>query len=242
MRCSRRSTRLFASTLLALALTLQPADAAVPPAGDDTSRAVAAVRETVLARLGGRAVVTIDEIAAVRLEATAGAVVAVPEPSARIGRVVRFLLAEKSAGGRVRRVGEISARVDARARVMRATRAIGAGALVAADAVTEGDATLDGLPLRPLPAVDGVVGARARRGLAPGAIVSSADLTPALIVRAGETVTVRVAIDGVTVTGRMVAAGNGALGDVVRVVNAGNRRAQRARVVAPAEVEMIDVH
>jgi flagella basal body P-ring formation protein FlgA len=87
-----------------------------------------------------------------------------------------------------------------------------------------------------------VIGARARRPVAAGAILSSGDVAPALLVRAGEMVTVRVAIGGVTVTGRMVAAGSGARGDVVRVVNAGNRRAQRARVVAPAEVEMIDVH
>jgi flagella basal body P-ring formation protein FlgA len=242
MKCSRRSTRSSASAVLALALTLLSPDAVSSATRDQTPTAVAAVQASVLARIGGRAVVTVDEIVAVRIDAAAGTVVAVPEPAARIGRVARFLLAEKSAGGRVRRVGEISARVGAHGPVMRATRAIAAGDLVAADAVTEGDADLDGLPLRPLPAVDGVIGARARRPVAAGAILSSGDVAPALLVRAGEMVTVRVAIGGVTVTGRMVAAGSGARGDVVRVVNAGNRRAQRARVVAPAEVEMIDVH
>lgn len=242
MRCSRRSTRSSASALLALALLLSQI-AVTAAAGDEPSAAVAAVQASVLARLGGRGVVTVDQVAGVRMEAIAGgAVVAVPEPSARIGRVARFLLAERAAGGRVRRVGEISARVRARSPVMRATRAIPAGEVVAADAVAEGEADLDGLPLRPLPAMDAVAGARARRAVPAGAIVVASDLTPALLVRAGEMVTVRVAIGAVTVTGRMVAAGNGARGDVVRVVNTVNRRAQRARVVAPAEVEMIDVH
>jgi flagella basal body P-ring formation protein FlgA len=54
-------------------------------------------------------------------------------------------------------------------------------------------------------------------------------------------VTVRVSLGSVVVTGQMIAAENGGRGEIVRVVNAKTRRTQRARVIAPGEVEMVDV-
>jgi flagella basal body P-ring formation protein FlgA len=209
-------------------------------AGVDDQAAIAAVESTVRARLGGAATVTVD-VVSVRLEETTGPLVAMPDPAARVGSVVRFLISEKERGGRTRRVGELSARVTARAQVAKAAHALAAGSLVETADISSSETELDGLPLRALPAIDSVIGGRIRRPVATGAIVSTLDVAPAPLVHAGSAVTVRVSLGPVTVTGEMVAAESGGLGDIVRVVNAETRKAQRARVVALAEVEMIDV-
>jgi flagella basal body P-ring formation protein FlgA len=180
-------------------------------------------------------------VIAVRVEPAAGPIVALPDPSARVGEVVRFALAEQLRGGRTRRIGEISARITARSRIVKAARALAPGTVIDEAAVIEADADLDGVLLRPLPAAGAVIGARVRRPIAEGAIVAAQDVIPAPLVSAGRPVTVRVSLGSVIVTGQMIAAESGSLGEIVRVVNAETRRTERARVIAPAEVEMVDV-
>jgi flagella basal body P-ring formation protein FlgA len=210
-------------------------------ADQDGQAALAAVEASVRTRLGGAVAVSVEGIA-MRLSAASGPLVAIPDPSARVGRVSRFVIAEQERGGRTRRVGEVSARIEARGPVLHAVHPLSTGQVVEASDVAVDDTELNDVPLRRLASAEAVIGGRVRRAVAQGAMVTSLDVAPVPLVRAGSRVTVHVSIDTITVTGEMIAAGSGGLGDIVRVVNPETRKAQRARIVAPAEVEMVDVH
>ena len=249
MKCSRRSTRLFASTGLALVLSTTPVLAgggAGPAAAHATAREAAiadAIVHAVQARLGRGATVVVASLSGVRLIAAADAMafVAAPEPGARLGRPVRFLLSGTQPGARTVRVGEAVAALDVVAPVVETTRAVARGERLGDGDVVVKQARIAAAPLRPLLSADEARGARATRDLATGARVTRADVSPEPLVRAGDVVRAHARVAGLDVVGEMIAAEAGSFGDVIRVVNSETKFAAKARVAARGEVEVVHV-
>jgi flagella basal body P-ring formation protein FlgA len=107
--------------------------------------------------------------------------------------------------------------------------------------VTVVAADLRGRPLRRLPSLEEVIGARARHDIGSDAVVTHADVAAEPLVRAGDIVRARARVGLVEVTGSMVAAESGVRNDLIRVVNPASRHAALARVVGAGEVEVEDV-
>lgn len=239
MRCSRRSTRLFVETALAVLLS-----GAAPSAGIGVEPAAgpiaAAVERAVRERLGAEASVSLSTLSGVRLEAGSTSLVAVLDPAMRVGQPTRVAFADGS--GRLRRrVGEATTTIRVVAPVVQAARPIARGARVEAADVTMTAADLQGRPLRRLPSLEDAIGARARHDIETDAVVTHADIAAEPLVRAGDIVRARVRVGSVDVVGEMVAAESGARNDVIRVVNPESRHAARARIVGSREVEVEDV-
>lgn len=159
---------------------------------------------------------------------------ALPEPGARLGRPLRFVLVD---GGR--RVGAVVVRLEVTATAVRAARAIARGEAVPADAVDVVNVTLSGLPLRRLPGVDDVRLAHARRDIAGGEILTEAVLVVPPPVRSGDEVTVLLKTGAVAVTSVGRASGSGYVGDRVRVLMASRRTPLAARVTGRGSVEIV---
>jgi flagellar basal body P-ring formation protein FlgA len=83
-----------------------------------------------------------------------------------------------------------------------------------------------------------IVGAQARRRLAPHRVLSERDLGPPLLVRRGRPVELIYARPGLYVSALGVAQEDGALGDPVRVMNAASRRHLQGIVSGPDEVAL----
>ena len=81
-----------------------------------------------------------------------------------------------------------------------------------------------------------IIGAQARRRLAAQRMLTERDLGPPLLVRRGRPVELIYARPGLYVTALGVAQEDGALGDLVRVMNAQSRRQLRGIVSGPDEV------
>lgn len=158
MRCFRRSTRSFASCTVLLVLATTPLEGrAATPSLDAVSEAMTAA---VHARVGRGATVAVEGITGLRMTTAARSLVAVPDPSAQVGAPVRFVLPDGASGRSRGRVGEATAVVRITAPAVHARRAIARGARLAADDVALAETDLDGRPLRPLLALETVVGGR----------------------------------------------------------------------------------
>jgi flagella basal body P-ring formation protein FlgA len=81
-----------------------------------------------------------------------------------------------------------------------------------------------------------IVGAQARRRLAPHRVLTERDLGPPLLVRRGRPVELIYVQAGLHVTALGVAQEDGTLGAVVRVINAASRRQLDGVVSGPDEV------
>jgi flagella basal body P-ring formation protein FlgA len=134
------------------------------------------------------------------------------------------------------RTGSADAVVHVRARFARATRALGAGAILAPGDVASAIGDPGRVPLQPLPQADALVGARLRRTIAAGAAVPGDAVTAAPLVRRGDEVTTAVRVGPVLAEGRATALEDGALGAVVRVQI--EKRQLRGRVRGAGEVEI----
>ncbi len=267
MRCSRRSTRLFANTGLLLLLAAVPLGAGVgdasvtpsvtpsvvrpavrpvvrpvvtSPAASDAAVATAIARSVRL-RVGPDAEVTVSEVSGVRVAAGAEALIAVPEPAGRVGPAMRFLLSDARPGRAPVRAGEATARVSVTVPGVRTTRAIARGERFAAADVANDAIRLDGRALRPLPAFDEAIGARATRDLSMDAVLAHADITAEPLVRAGDIVRTHARVGSVVVVADRVAAESGGLHTIIRVVNRESKKVIRARVSARGEVEVVNV-
>ena len=156
--------------------------------------------------------------------------VAVPDPGARTGRPAQFTL--RAGNRRVGHRGGAASRC--RSPHVRATAPV---ARDAADrrptAVQEADGEVAGVRFEPLPRLDEVVGAHARRPLARGrgarrmAVVAVPDA-----VRAGDEVKVVARVGALEAWGVGRASGSGRVGDVVRITRGGARGLQPARVLS----------
>jgi flagella basal body P-ring formation protein FlgA len=92
------------------------------------------------------------------------------------------------------------------------------------------------IPPASLTAPAEIVGAQARRRLAARRVLTERDLGPPLLVRRGRPVELIYARAGLQVTALGVAQEDGAVGDLVRVINAESRRQLQGIVSGPDEV------
>jgi flagella basal body P-ring formation protein FlgA len=245
MTCCSRSTHWFADrrtpAAWAIALLLfaaHPAVAAIPCAEEQVK---AAARSTVEARLGTHVTVALSDFSCALIAAAPEALAATPDPMARTGRPVRFVITTVGGGprGYAMRLGQATAVLHVSGDYVRARRPLTPGVTLAADDLEMAHGPLDGLALRKLPALDELVGARLVRGLAAGDPVCADAVTLAPAVRFGDEVRLTVRQGGVVATVMAVAQETASVGRVIRVVNATSHRPLRARVTAPGEVEVV---
>jgi flagella basal body P-ring formation protein FlgA len=187
---------------------------------------------SVAQRIGG------DPRVIVRLLQTAysgsGEVTAAPEPGARTGAPARFVIYEHG-----RRVGTAVATADVQVRHLRAHRALARLTPVSADDLVVRDGPLVGELIRRVPALDDVVGSRARRAIAVGEPITASVIEVSPLVRSGDRVTVIVRVGSVEAEGQGVASGSGHEGDVIRVMMPGSKRLQPAHIIGPRMVEVV---
>jgi flagella basal body P-ring formation protein FlgA len=212
--------------------------AALAPVADGNDAAVrAAIVRSAAERLGSGATVSVQELQINAMPAT-GAITAVPEPAARLGRPSVFSLTAQTAGG-PRRIGSAVAVLEASAPHVRARRAIRRGEALTAGDVEAAEGRIDDVPLKSLPTLDAVTGARTTRDLEAGAILTSPVVAAAPLVKSGQQVSVRARIGNIEARTIAIAQQNGNAGDLVRVVTAGSKRSLVGRVVASGEIEVV---
>ena len=241
MRCSSKSTRWAASLVLAAALVLcaAPTLAERAPAYNESAVRLAVV-DAVRARLGGDAEITLDKVKIV-LDSTAP-VVATPEPGARLGHVVRFMLvptAPAKAGEAPAAAGYVLADVRAAVRHLEVTRPVTHGTEVSAGDLTEVVGDIGALPMAPMPVLADVVGSRASRDLREGEIVTAAMLRSQPLVRSGEVVRTRVAVGSVEVVGRAIAQQSGQRNDRIKLINPDSRKSLTGLITGAGEVMIV---
>jgi flagella basal body P-ring formation protein FlgA len=241
MRCSSRSIRSFVSGGFWLLLLTAPLYGGPSAMVDESAVLSNAIEAAVRARVGSASVVSVKTVTGVRLVRESASLVAVPDPSARIGSPVRFVIADGEFGARTR-LGEATAVVQVSAPAVRTRKAIARGDRLDAEALAVVATDLNGYAMRPLLSLDDARGARTTHDLVAGALVTRADIVPEPIVKSGDPVRAHVHVGGVELTGRGVAAENGLKDDIIRVINQESHHAFRARVVGSGEVEVVDVH
>ena len=164
MKCSSRSIRSFVSGGFWLLLMTAPLYGGFSSASGDTAVLTSAIESAVQARVGRASVVTVSTITGVRMVREAETLIAVPDPSARIGVPMRFVLATGDSGSRTR-IGEVTATVQVSSPAVRTRKAIARGDHLDAEALTVVATDLNGQTLRPLLALEDVRGARAMRAV-----------------------------------------------------------------------------
>jgi len=241
MRCSSKLTRWAASLVLAVALTLgcaTPTVAGQAPAYDEAAVRLAVV-DAVRARLGGDAEITLDKVKIVL--ASTGPVVATPEPGARVGRIVRFMLvpAAPSKSGTSSAAGYVLADVRAAVRHLEVVRPVTHGSELTADDLAEvvGDVGL--MPMAPMPVLADVVGSHASRDMKPGDLITAAMLKSQPLVRSGDAVRTRAVIGQVEVVGRAVAQQSGQRNDRIKLINPDSRKSLTGLVTGAGEVVIV---
>ncbi|MGE0039789.1 MAG: flagellar basal body P-ring formation chaperone FlgA [Vicinamibacterales bacterium] len=242
MKCSPRSTTSFADALrlvaglvvLLVGVSARASDEPVPPA------VTAAIAEAVAGRVGPGFSVEVVEVTA-RLVEEATAIVAVPEPGARLETPTRFRLVEPGTGRLAAdtRVGDAVATVRVSGPMVRAGRRLPRGVVLEASdlAVSESDA--GDAPLGPLPAAADLVGAKTVRPIAEGELLTASLVRVPPLVSSGQLVTTIARLGRVRVEGKAVAAQQGALGQVIRLVNPDSRKTLHGTVVGPGRVEVL---
>jgi flagella basal body P-ring formation protein FlgA len=222
---------------LAVVITVLTIGVSAGEAADDRTSVVAqAIAEAIRLRMAPtQVVVTVDSITDIRLDAGARSMTAHVSPYARAGEPTRFVL---TAPGGAR--GETTALVHVQVEGVRARGPIQRGARVTAGDVETLRIDLHHRQIRPLPFLDEVLGATARRDIEAGATLIRSDIAPEAAVRVGREVAAHVTVGDAHVTGTLVAAQNGTRNQIVRVVNPATRQIRRARVVGVDEVEVLD--
>src|SRR5262245_50557318 len=200
-------------------------------AGGRTAEVRDLIAAAVSAKLG-----PIDSIDVELLDAPAGGGVyesATPAPGARLGAPVRFtLIGSRVTVSALARVTVVAPHVVTRQPIARNA------------AITENDvevrhARLDGLPLQPLPTLGEALAGRPRRAMVAGEVVTAALLARTPAVRAGDEVAVTIRTGAIEASGVGRAISSGFVGDVIRITRPGSREPSRARVLAPASVEIL---
>ena len=221
------------TALLLLGIGLALTAPAVRAASDDTVRAAIAQAVAARFRAASSAQVVVDDLRVDATEMPEG-LVAVPDPGARTGRPAQFTL---RAGGR--HVGIAVAKVTVSVPHVRTTAAVDRDAAVTADVVQEQDGKVAGVRFEPLPRLDEVIGAHARRPLAAGEVLSQAVVIVPDAVRAGDEVKVVARVGALEAWGVGRATASGRVGDVVRITRGSARGLQPARVLSPGVVQVL---
>jgi flagella basal body P-ring formation protein FlgA len=220
--------------VLATVAAAVAADVPASPASPDDVRA--AIVRAVELRLGQGSRVTVNALI-VRAPGTIvpATLVATPDPAARLGRMVRFLLRWRDGAGQPRS-GDAQCLIDARVPHARPRRLVARGEVLSASDVAVVLDSPGAVPLRQFP-ID-LQGARARRDLYPDSPIAAASVALAPAVKSGDEIAVKVTGPGLAVEARAVAAEDGEIGEFVRVVNRESGRRLKGRVVARGQVEV----
>jgi len=221
------------AALLLLCTTLALAAPAVRAASDDIVRAAIAQAVAERFRAASSAQVMVEELRVDAPEIAEG-VVAVPDPGARTGRPAQFTL---RVGGR--HAGIAVASVTVSVPHVRTTAPVDRDAAVTAEAVQEQDGEVSGVRFEPLPRLDEVIGAHARRALAAGEVLSQAVVIVPDAVRAGDEVKVVARVGALEAWGVGRATASGRVGDLVRITRGSARGLQPARVLSPGVVQVL---
>lgn len=160
--------------------------------------------------------------------------VAVADPGARTGRPAQFTLRAGS-----KRLGIAVASVTVTVPHVRTIAPVDRDQPVPADAVQEQTGEVADVRFEPLPRLDDVVGAHARRPLAVGEVLSQALVAVPDAVQAGDEVKVVARMGALEAWGVGRASGSGRVGDVVRITRGSARGLQRAIVLSPGVVQVL---
>lgn len=220
------------AALLSVVLTLVAATGLTTlEARERTAEVRELIAAAVYAKL--RAIDSID-VEMIDVPATAGIYEsATPAAGARLGAPMRFTL--NGPGLPV----SVVAKVTVVAGHVVARQPIARNAEITLDDVEMRHERLDGLLLQPLPTLQETLAGRPRRALAAGEVLTGAVLARTPAVRAGDEVSVTIRAGVIEARGVGRAASSGFIGDVIRITRPGIRETARARVLAPASVEMI---
>ena len=222
-------------TLTAAMVVAMPGVCAGTAVDADAPQVTKAIAEAVRQRMAPtKVVVTVAAITDIRFAGDVRSVTAHVSPYARAGEPARFVL---TAPGGVR--GEATALVQVLADGVQVRTSVRRGARIAALDVESLQIDLARRPIRPIPPLADVLGAKALRDLNPGAMVAKGDIAPEPAVRAGHEVAAHVTIGDARVTGALIAAQTGARDRIIRVINPETREVRRARVVGIDEVEVL---
>jgi flagella basal body P-ring formation protein FlgA len=218
-----------------LLATLWPGAAALPGlhAQEGARTAADAIRAAVATRIASAGA----EISIEALDLAQDAPVfreARPDPAAALGQPIRFALLTRDGA-----VLTATATVSVIADHVVVRQPIARGAIVAADDVAALRAPLRGLPLKPLPALADVVGARSLRRIDPGAVMLSTFVVLPRAVEPGDPVVVSAGAGVVEVTASMIAVDGGRVGDVIRIRYPESRTFLRGRIVRRGYLEVI---
>jgi len=190
------------------------------------------IAAAVAARIGGTPSIEVDLVDVPATEAAFDT--ATPVPGTRLGAPARFTLS----GSGVMPVSVI-ARITVIAEHVVARQPIARSAEITADAVEVQRGAIDGVQLAPLPALNDVIAARPRRAIAAGEVFTQSMLERVLAVRAGDEISVTIRSGVIEARGRGRAVSSGFVGDIIRISRPGSRETLRARIVAPASVEIL---
>jgi flagella basal body P-ring formation protein FlgA len=191
-----------------------------------------AIEKAVARRLGSEVAVAVTGLET-NVRAQHG-LEALPEPGARAGQPVRFVLMAQR-----KRVGVAVATVLVSGPHARAARSIArAEAITAADIDIVND-EWPSVPLQRMPAEADIIGLKARRNIAAGEALTDSVLDVPPLVKSGDTVTVTATVGSVQVTGAAVASSSGHRGDIIRVTPKPNGRPVRARITGESTVEVV---
>lgn len=205
----------------------------------DVVRVEQAIADAVRARMGDQADVEVAQLE-MACEHDYVYLQAVPEPDARMGQRVYFrLLGSDGRGGAPRPAGSASAVVSVAVPHVRARALVPRGRELREGDIERTQAPIVGMPLRRLPTLAEVAGARTLVNLAPGEVLTRTTVAARPAVKSGQVVRATARVGGLEVTALLVAAQDGAPGSVIRVVNKESRRELRARVIEPGIVEVI---
>jgi flagella basal body P-ring formation protein FlgA len=110
---------------------------------------------------------------------------------------------------------------------------------VTAEAVQEQDGEVAGVRFEPLPRLDDVIGAHARRALVAGEVLSQAVVVVPDAVQAGDEVKVVARVGALEAWGVGRASSSGRVGEVVRITRGNLHGLQRALVLSPGVVQVL---
>jgi len=156
------------------------------------------------------------------------------EPGSRLGQPIRFILAADG-----KRVGSVVARIDVIADAPRARHGLGRDQEITAADVETARVEIKNVLIRRLPEAADVLGARARRDIVAGELLTNAVVTVPPAVRSGDEVQVVVTVGSVQVSGVGRASGSGQVGDLVRVMTPTSRKSLSARIIGRGAVEIV---
>ena len=155
------------------------------------------------------------------------------EPGSRLGQPIRLIL---TADGK--RVGSVVARIEVTGDAPRARRSVARDQEITADDIETVRVEIKNMLPRRLPEAADIVGARARRDIVAGELLTTALVAVPPAVKSGDEVHVKVTIGAVQVSGVGRASGSGQVGDVIRVTTPSRRKLINARIVGRGAVEI----